>query len=447
MRHNLFVSICLLVLSQSACTLLVDFNECESDADCSATGACIDAICQEAPRVNITDHIVEDTTWTANRVYVLENMTFIVPPATLTIEPGTTILGRRRTGLVSLAGAKLVAEGERDRPIVFTSDKPKGQRLAGDWAGVAMVGRARVNRDPFNLRIVTDVFDTAVGGEDDTWDCGTLKYVRIEFGGAEVDGQKALKGLTLAGCGSETTVEYVQTHFSDDDGVGVFGGTVDLRYIVSTRARDDAFDFDTGWRGTAQFLAVQQDVLGIESLEIENLAEEPTAEPQTNAQIYNFTLIGANREGDRQLGIYYKLGGLGTISHGLVTGYKTTGFHIEGPESAQHATDGNINLRNTLFYNVGERGTGYFELVDVNDGGFTDYAMFEDASLGNVFGVDPGLPDPFNLSDPSWIPSSSGTTGVEAPPAPFDPTAVYRGAFSPSLNTPWTEGWTSYPLN
>src|SRR5690554_1886611 len=163
-RHNLFVSISLLVLSQSACTLLVDFNECESDADCSATGACIDAICQEAPRVNITDHIVEDTTWTANRVYVLENMTFIVPPATLTIEPGTTILGRRRTGLVSLAGAKLVAEGERDRPIVFTSDKPKGQRLAGDWAGIAMVGRARVNRDPFNLRIVTDVFDTAVGG-------------------------------------------------------------------------------------------------------------------------------------------------------------------------------------------------------------------------------------------------------------------------------------------
>jgi len=435
------------IASQLACTLLVDFNECTSDQDCSVTGVCVDAICQEAPRVNITDHVVEDTTWRANRVYVLENMTFIVPPATLTIEPGTIVLGRRQTGLVSLAGARLIADGTRDKPIVFTSDKPKGQRLAGDWAGLAMVGRARTNRENFALRIITDVHDTRVGGEDDTWNCGTLRYVRVEFGGAEVAGQKALKGVTLAGCGSGTTVEYVQTHYSDDDGVGVFGGTVNLRYIVSTRARDDAFDFDTGWRGTAQFLAIQQDLLGVEALEIENLAENPSALPQTHAQIYNYTLIGANREGDRQLGIFFKLGGKGVLSHGIVTGYKNAGLYIDGPESAAFANEGGIEVKNTLFYNIGDRGTGYFQMVDEDEGGFTDYSIFQQPDTGNVFGVDPGLQDPFNLANPGWIPAPANTTGVEAPPAGFDPTAVYRGAFSPSSNVQWTDGWTSYPLN
>jgi hypothetical protein len=385
--------------------------------------------------------------WRANRVYVLENMIFVVPPATLTIEPGTTILGRRKTGLVSLAGAKLIAEGTREKPIVFTSDKPKGQRLAGDWAGMAMVGRAPTNRENFKLRIVTDVFDTSVGGSDDTWDCGTLKYVRIEFGGAEVDGQKALKGLTLAGCGSQTKVEYVQTHLSDDDGVGVFGGSVNLRYIVSTRARDDAFDFDTGWRGNAQFLAIQQDSLGIEALEVENLAEDPAALPQTDARIYNYTLIGANRDGDRQLGIYFKNGGKGLLSHGIITGYKTSGLYVEGQEAAAFALANEAQVRNTLFYNIGANGTGYFDLVDEEEGGFTDYSLFQDTATGNVFGVNPGFEDPFNLSNPSWIPALDVTSGVEAPPAGFDPTAVYRGAFSPSLNSPWTEGWTDYPLN
>jgi len=439
------------LVNLAGCSLLVDFTQCESDLDCPATAACISSICEEGGRLSITDHVVVDTTWTADKVYVLENLTMIVPPATLTIEPGTIILGRRNTGLVALAGARLVAEGTRDNPIVFTSDKPVGQRLAGDWAGIAMVGRATVNRKPFNLRIITDQYDTAVGGTDDSWDCGRLKYVRIEFGGSEVDGQKALKGLTVAGCGSKTKIEYVQTHLSDDDGIGVFGGTVDFRYIVSTRARDDAFDFDTGWRGTGQFLAIQQDLLGQEGLEIENLAEDPLAQPQTIARIYNYTMIGANKEGDRQAAVYFKNGGQGYLSHGLITGYKSTATYVEGKEAADHVGASLINVQNTLLYDVGPSGTDYFGLVDGGDDtytGFSDYTYFENADFNNVFGNDPGLVKPFDLENPGWIPNPKYTTGreIDPPPEGFDPTAVYRGAFSPSA-TPWTEGWTSYPLN
>ena len=438
----------LAVSALASCSLVLDFDQCAEASDCSATGQCVAGLCQEPERVEVTNHIVEPTTWTSDKVYVLANLIMVVNPGVLTIEPGTTILGRRNTGLVSLAGARIEAEGTREDPIIFTSDKPRGQRLAGDWAGVGLVGEARVNRDPFNLRIQTDKYDTVIGGTDDTWDCGTLKYVRIEFGGSEVDGEKALDGLTLAGCGNQTEVEYVQTHMSDDDGVGVFGGTVDLRHVVSTRAQDDAFDLDTAWRGTAQFIAAQQDSNGTEAIEVENLAEEPEKSPLTDARIYNFTLLGAERQGDRQIGLYTKLGGKGHFSHGLVMGQKSAGLFVEGPVSGQHARDDKINVEHTLFYDIGESGTTYFGMTDKETGGFTNYDKFKDPAHNNLFGADPGIERPYDLGNPSWVPAPTNTTGteIEAPPSGFDTTAVYRGAFAPG-QIPWTEGWTDYPKN
>lgn len=450
MRTKIFANLAALFAAMQlvSCSLVVDFTQCETDNDCPAKATCLGGICEESSRVAITDHVVVDTTWRADKVYVLENLTLVVPPATLTIEPGTTILGRRNTGLVSLAGARLVAEGTREKPIVFTSDKPAGQRVSGDWAGLAMVGRAPTNRANFNFRIITDKYDTAVGGTDETWNCGTLKYVRVEFGGSTVEGQQALKGVTLAGCGSQTEVAYVQTHLSDDDGFGIFGGNVDLRYVVSSRARVDAFDFDTGWTGTAQFIAVLQDVLAAEALEIENLAEDTKAEPNTFARIYNYTLIGGQDQGQDQTAIYFKNGGQGLLSHGIVKSYNTTGIYIEGPDSAQYVTDNLVNVQNTLFFDIGPTGNEYFGLIDTNEGGFTDYAVFQDPETKNVFGKDPGIDAQLDLANPNWLPTPEFTTGreIEPPPEGFDPTAVYRGAFSPSA-PPWTDGWTAYPLN
>ena len=467
-----------LLVFVTSCSVLLDLAQCETDADCPEFQECVEEqLCRDTPREFVSAHIVTDTTWTSDNVYVLEDIIHIVG-AELTIEPGTQIRAKPGAGLVSRSSARLHAEGTREEPIVFTSDQEVGRRLAGDWAGLALVGNARVNRDDFLLRIESAEHGRPeVGGNDDTWDCGTLRYVRVEFGGSEVamevDGEtqlhKALNGITLAGCGSQTTVEFVQSHMSDDDGIVAFGGTVDIRNAVATRAQNDGFGFDTGWRGTAQYLAVQQDIGGAEALEIQNLAEDHHGEPVSAGQIYNYTLIGNNRDGDEQLGLYFKRGGKGVLSHGIVQGHPSAGLYVEGEVSGDHARNGDLVVQNTLFYDIGADGTGWFDWIDIEraddrdlvDGqsdasgydGFlsADYEIFTDPQHNNVFGENPGFEgDPYDLSNPGWVPDPEHTVGgsIEPPPESegFDPVGNFLGAFAPN-STPWTEGWTSYPLH
>lgn len=60
--------------------------------------------------------------------------------------------------------------------------------------------------------------------------------------------------MTLGAIGSGTTLEYIDIYASSDDGVEIFGGTVNIKYLSAAFATDDALDFDLGWRGNAQYL-------------------------------------------------------------------------------------------------------------------------------------------------------------------------------------------------
>lgn len=122
-----------------------------------------------------------------------------------------------------------------------------------------MLGSAPVNRADAQIEGVPHG-DTrgAFGGSDAGSSCGIMEYTRIEFAGFEVYANNELNGLTLGGCGDGTIVRHVQVHRALDDGIEVFGGTVDLQNIVITGAGDDSLDWDMGWRGRVQFLAIQQ---------------------------------------------------------------------------------------------------------------------------------------------------------------------------------------------
>ena len=202
-----------------------------------------------------------DQRWTANNVYILNNLTFIEAPAILTIEPGTIIRGEQSStggtgplnpanpgSLIITRGAKLIANGTSETPIIFTciddpnvpggvSTVPASQN--GDNTG-GVPNPAR-----FNGTAVHSI-DTAFGGVI------LLGKARVAIGAANVGGTpeatvgapgfNATTGAIVKGRGSNF-IEGFQTINGTDYGVagtfsgGVYGGTDDedssgvLRFI------------------------------------------------------------------------------------------------------------------------------------------------------------------------------------------------------------------------
>src|SRR5690606_21691785 len=96
----------------------------------------------------VAGDITTNKTLTADRVWILDGFVFVKNNAVLTIEPGTVIKAKvgQKSALVITQGSKIMAEGTAQKPIVFTSGKPAGQRAPGDWGGIALIGRATTNR-------------------------------------------------------------------------------------------------------------------------------------------------------------------------------------------------------------------------------------------------------------------------------------------------------------
>lgn len=84
----------------------------------------------------LTGRITADRTLKAAYTYTLRDLVYVTNGATLTIEPGTKIVGEKNTrgALIITRGSKIIANGTAAAPIVFTSDQANPQR--GDWAGI-----------------------------------------------------------------------------------------------------------------------------------------------------------------------------------------------------------------------------------------------------------------------------------------------------------------------
>jgi len=274
--------------------------------------------------VEVTTDVLTNTTWTADKVWVLTQPIFVgvdcgadgaatdCQAATLTIEPGTTVVGKtdlpqgvRGAYLVVNRGSKIIADANANqadktvRPepadvIVFTSDKPRGERDRGDWGGLVINGRASVNS---GTEAEGEGDSGFYGGSDDNDSSGILRGVRIEFAGDRVTPTDELNGLAPQGVGAGTTIDYVQIHYNVDDGTEPFGGTVTMTHVVSTGIGDDTVDGTDGWRGFMQFVIGQQ--RGDEAdqgFEISNDGEKADRTPRSTGVIANATMIGADQD-------------------------------------------------------------------------------------------------------------------------------------------------------
>jgi hypothetical protein len=241
--------------------------------------------------------ISTNTTWTADKIYLLDGKVYVKSGVTLTIEPGTIIKGKQgqeslASALVVARGGKLMAVGTADKPIIFTSEfdnikvgeKAGTNLLATDnekWGGVAILGKAPISAqngdvetnlegiplDPANPNNNLGLY----GGTDAADNSGVIKYISIRHGGISIGEGNELNGLTLGGVGNGTVVENVEVYATLDDGIEIFGGTVNLTNCLVYAQGDDGIDLDQNWSGTMEnFMVVMIDGVGTDKgLEID----------------------------------------------------------------------------------------------------------------------------------------------------------------------------------
>mgnify|MGYP003629543192 FL=1 len=228
-------------------------------------------------------------------------------PATLTIESGVTVFGGSGADYIVVnRGSQIFSNGTKESPVVLTSEadvtdtQVNPENAIGEWGGLVILGRAPINRcrnaaTPATIacdNVVEGVTnpDAVYGGAEPTDNSGSLRYTLVKHSGFEVTTGNELNGITLAGVGSGTVVDYVQVHNSSDDGIEFFGGTVNGKHLVLTGEDDDSLDTDNGYNGSLQYVVVKQRAAGGDNMVEASSVAGIT--PASNAKVSNFTFIG-----------------------------------------------------------------------------------------------------------------------------------------------------------
>lgn len=94
------------------------------------------------------------------------------------------------------------------------------------------------------------------GGFEPTENSGTLAYISLRHGGSNLSTNAEINGLTLSGVGSGTTINHIEIWGNTDDGIEIFGGTVNLNNVAVFGQQDDGIDLDVGYTGVIQFALV-----------------------------------------------------------------------------------------------------------------------------------------------------------------------------------------------
>ncbi len=403
---------------------------------------------------------VSDVTLTNNAHWILNGRTAVgndrADNTTLYIQQGTTLIGE--TGddfLVARRGSKIEAVGTRAAPITMTSiqDMTDNETGIGQWGGLVLLGNA-----PSNLCDTADAGDDAdptelancsinaegdaglYGGDDPTDNSGTLKFVIVKQAGKALGSGDELNGISFAGVGNGTQVDYIQVHENLDDGVEFFGGTVDVRHVVLTGNGDDSFDWSFGWTGRAQFVYVQHnDTKAHRGFELDNSEGAPEATPLTNPIVSNVTIVGSNATDEGSEGILLRNGTAGRLHNFVVTGPAGMGecLEVSGAEAQANATAGNLVMTHSVIAcENSENFKGDATATQTTEAWFL--AQEGNSAFDNV--------EALNFLADGYTPRAGSVllgSGVSAASA-YDDTwfaaTNYIGAFDG--NTNWMDGWT-----
>jgi hypothetical protein len=373
--------------------------------------------------------------WTKNNAYLLAGPVYVAG-GVLNVEAGTVVLADKggQGTLIVLPEGRINANGNAMLPIVFTSAQDVGDRAPGDWGGLVLSGNAPVGGAPRE----GEGDSGSYGGDDPGHDCGTLRYVRVEFAGIRFSTENELNGIAVQGCGTQTTIDHVQVHFNSDDGLEFFGGTADAKYVLITNAEDDSLDWTFGWQGRLQFLvAIQGGSEADNGIEADNDENNANLQPRSNPTIYNATFVGAKGTGaqlNNEAGLLLRRGTGATLRNLIVTNFSDPPVVVDGADS-QGLLGTELVISHAFFHD--NNGTSNVQ----------DYLQ-NDAT--QVRFVDPRLPNPFGLTpDVAPLPGSPARgagSSANPPNDGFFDGVNFAGGVDP--NDPWIwEGWTTFSDN
>lgn len=370
------------------------------------------------PDVDLVGDITEDRTLESGNTYTLTGGLHVKAGATLTIEPGVTIIAKdddQVDYILVEQGARIDARGTADMPIVMTAER----KAAGSWGGLHICGKAPINA---GTDAKSEIGDASYGGNEPHDNSGALQYIRVEYGGYAFSEEKEANGFTFYGVGDGTVIDHLQAYCGSDDGFEWFGGTVNVKYLVSTDNTDDSFDWTEGWCGKGQFMIARQISSECDALiEADNNDNDNYASPISHPVLANLTLVGNNSDNKR--GIRLRAGTQAEIYNAIVTGKeRALTTETEGTESA--LADGTSVLKSVYLST---------DVTSDNDEGSILYTVEDFLATGNNNQTN----YVFDLTD-YYFGTIDGGFDTKSLDTFFD-NAPYVGAISAAND--WTSGW------
>jgi hypothetical protein len=413
--------------------------------------------------ITVTGDITADTKWYAAAKYLLSGFVYVKNNATLTIEPGTIIKGVSGTkaALMIEKGSKIMAAGTAEKPIVFTSDKPKGQRGYGDWGGLVICGNAPTNKHDGGITgngVAEGGIGSTYGGTNAADNSGVLQYVRIEFPGIGLTAtaNSEINGLTLYAVGSGTTIDHIQVSYSGDDSYEWFGGTVNMKYLVALRGWDDDWDTDNGFIGKVQFFVSLRDPASADQstsngFESDNDADGSALTPNTAPVFVNGSVFGPKVTTSTTInslfghGAQLRRGTRTSIYNTVIAGWPY-GIYIDGAlgDSPAQANNNVLQIENSVISGMGSNYKTNATSLQSPDAWFTSVARNNSVLTTNDLLQ---VTAPFNLTAPNFLPAAGSPllTGASFTNTrltdSFFTVVSYKGAFG---TTNWTSGWCNF---
>lgn len=389
-------------------------------------------------------------TWTKNMNIVIEGFVFVNDGQVLTIEPGTIIRfkegqGAAASALIIARGGKIIANGTADAPIIFTaiSDDLNGtlpKDTTGLWGGVIILGQAPIfgeTTSNFIEGIPISEPRGEYGGNLADDNSGELSYVSIRYAGTFLHQGNEINGLTLGGVGNATHIHHIEILNAADDGIEIFGGTVNLDHIITYNAADDAFDFDYGYCGNVQFLLSLQNQCGFDNF-IEGSGTQNSGSVNATPSFANLTMLGNQAMGNF-IHLNNYAGGIFVNSifsnalHGCLIDYNGT-----NADTYTQWKNNKLIVENNLFYQVENQDTTIIFSVngtDVPEEISSEWSAY--FTSGNNKYINTGI---YVNTTLLIFPDSQTHTNLYPVSDAFE-TSNFKGAFG---NFDWTADWTYF---